>query len=116
MTDYKKAKVDTSIQTHDLNDFNKTTGNIYETLAMLSKRSDQIAVTIKKELIKKIEEFAIESVDNLEEVFDNHERIEVSRYFESLPKPCLIAINEYLNDELIYKSSKQIEAERESKN
>ena len=109
---YNKSKIDTSIQTHDLNDFSKTTGNLYETIAMLSKRSDQVSVELKRDLLKKIEEFAGESIDNIEEVVDNHERIEVARFYEQLPKPCLIAINEYLNEQLVYVNSAQVEADK----
>ena len=107
-----KTKIDTSIQTHDLNDFSNTTGNLYETIAMLSKRSDQIAVGLKRELLRKIEEFTGESADNMEEVLDNHERIDVARHYEHLPKPCLVAINEYLTEQLTYKNSAQLEADK----
>ncbi|MDR1847471.1 MAG: RNA polymerase Rpb6 [Bacteroidales bacterium] len=107
-----KSKIDTSIQTRDLNDFSEMTGNLYETIAMLSKRSDQIAVNIKRELLKKIEDFTGEGLDNMEEIIDNQERIEITRYYEQLPKPCLIAINEYLNKQLVYKTAAEVEEER----
>ncbi|MDR0790217.1 MAG: RNA polymerase Rpb6 [Bacteroidales bacterium] len=110
---HNKSKIDTSIQTHDLNNFSEMTGNLYETIAMLSKRSDQIAVDLKRDLLKKIEEFTGEGMDSMEEVVDNHERVEVARFYEQLPKPCLIAINEYLNEQLVYRNSAQIEAEKE---
>jgi hypothetical protein len=101
--DYKKTKADTSIKTRNLNDFSKLTGNVYETVSMLSKRSDQIAGELKQELYKKIEEFAIN--DNfIEDTFENREQIEVSRFYEQLPKPYLIAIKEYVDDKLIYRN------------
>lgn len=101
--DYKKTKADTSIKTRNLNDFSKLTGNVYETVSMLSKRSDQIAGELKQELYKKIEEFAIN--DNfIEDTFENREQIEVSRFYEQLPKPYLIAIKEYMDDDLVYRN------------
>jgi 16S rRNA C1402 (ribose-2'-O) methylase RsmI len=107
--DYKKTKVDTSIQTRNLNDFSELTGNLYETLSMLSKRSDQIAAEVKRELFKKIEEFSSGNFDSLEEQFENHEQIEVARFYEQLPKPCLLAIDEYLNDQLAYNTAAQVQ-------
>ncbi|MDR1725228.1 MAG: RNA polymerase Rpb6 [Bacteroidales bacterium] len=105
--DFNKIKINTNIQTHDLNNFSEMTGNLYETIAMLSKRSDQISVEIKRELMSRIEEFN-SGGDNLEEMFDNHEQIEIARYFEQLPKPCLIAINEYLNKQLVYRNEEEV--------
>ncbi len=99
--DYKKTKADTSIQTRNLNDFAGLTGNVYETVAMLSKRSDQIAADLKQELYKKIEEFSIG--ENPDDMSENHEQIEVAKFYEQLPKPYLIAIKEYLDGKLEYK-------------
>lgn len=101
--DYKKTTADTTIKTRRINDFDKLTTNVYETVAMLSKRSDQIASDLKQELYKKIEDFAIKE-NSLEDTFENKEQIEVSRFYERLPKPYLIAIKEYLNDELVYRN------------
>src|SRR5574344_1082897 len=101
--DYKKTKADTSIQTRNLNDFSGLTGNVYETVSMLSKRADQIAGEIKQELYKKIEEFAI-SDNFIDDTFENREQIEVSRFYEQLPKPYLIAIKEYMDDDLVYRN------------
>ncbi len=103
--DFKKIKADTSIKTRNLNDFNKITGNVYETVSMLYKRSDQIAGEIKHELYEKIEEFKIEDTGS-EDSFENREQIEVSRYYEALPKPYLIAIKEYMDDDLVYRNDK----------
>ncbi len=101
--DYKKIKADTSIKTRNMNDFSKVTTNMYETVSMLSKRSDQIASEIKKELHDKIEAFKMED-NGAEETFENKEQIEVSRYYEQLPKPYLIAIKEYQEDQLAYRN------------
>ncbi len=101
--DYKKTTADSSIKTRDINNFDKLTTNVYETVAMLSKRSDQIASELKQELYKKIEDFSIKD-NSLEDTFENKEQIEVSRFYERLPKPYLIAIKEYLGDELVYRN------------
>lgn len=101
--DYKRTKADKTTQTRNLNDFTELTGNVYETISMLSKRSNQIAQELKQELYHKIEEFASQT-DNLEEIFENREQIEITRFYEQLPKPTLIAINEYLNNQLVYRN------------
>ncbi|SRR5690554_2512477 len=101
--DYKKVKADTTTQTRNLNDFVKLTDNVYESVVVLSKRADQISLDLKHELYRKIEEFS-GSNDNLEEVFENREQIEIARFYEQLPKPTLIAIHEYLNDQLVYRN------------
>ncbi|MBP3253946.1 MAG: RNA polymerase Rpb6 [Bacteroidales bacterium] len=103
--DYKKIKADTSIKTRNLNDFSNLTGNVYETVSMLYKRADSIAGEMKQELYHKIEEFKLEDTGS-DETFENHEQIEVSRYYEQLPKPYLIAIKEYLDDKLVYRNEK----------
>ncbi|MEE1119004.1 MAG: RNA polymerase Rpb6 [Bacteroidales bacterium] len=101
--DYKRTKADTSIKTRDLNDFDTLTGNLYETIAMLSKRSDQIAADLKQELYKKIEDFAV-ATDSLDEIHENKEQIELAKFYEQLPKPYLIAIKEYMDEKLVYKN------------
>lgn len=101
--DVKKYRTTTSIVTRNIVDFDKQTGNLYETIAMLSKRSNQISSELKRELVKKIEEFSSAS-DTMEDVFENKEQIEIVKYYEHLPKPVLIAIQEYLNDELYYRN------------
>ncbi|MGP1515237.1 MAG: DNA-directed RNA polymerase subunit omega [Bacteroidales bacterium] len=101
--DYKKIKADTSIKTRNLNDFSNVTTNVYETVSMLSKRADQIASEMKKELHDKIETFKLDD-SGAEETFENKEQIEVSRYYEQLPKPYLIAIKEYQDDLLAYRN------------
>jgi len=101
--DYKRTKADKTTETRDSDAFNKVTENMYETISMLSKRSNQISQDIKQELYRKIEEFASQN-DNLEEIFENREQIEIARFYEQLPKSTLIAINEYLNDQLVYRN------------
>lgn len=101
--DYKKIKADTSIKTRNLNDFSNVTTNVYETVSMLSKRADQIASEMKRELHDKIEAFKLED-NGAEETFENKEQIEVSRYYEQLPKPYLMAIKEYQDDQLAYRN------------
>ena len=101
--DYKKVKADTVAVTRKMSDFDKDTNNIYETVCILSKRSNIIASEIKEELSKKISEFAT-SADNLEEVFENREQIEIARFYEQLPKPTLIAVHEFLNHQIYYRN------------
>ena len=101
--DIKKYKTTSTTITRDVREFDDKTGNIYETVAMLAKRSDQISSEMKRELNKKIEEF-VSSTDSVDEIYENREQIEVVRYYEQLPKPTLIAIQEYLNNELYYRN------------
>lgn len=101
--DIKKYKTTSTTITRDVREFDDKTGNIYETVAMLAKRSDQISSEMKRELNKKIEEF-VSSTDSVDEIYENREQIEVVRYYEQLPKPTLIAIQEYLNGELYYRN------------
>ena len=92
MIDFKKVKTETTAITSQKDQFYAGTGNIYETVAILSKRANQIAAEEKQELNKKIEEFASNN-DSLEEVFENKEQIDVAKFYERLPKPTLIAID-----------------------
>ena len=79
------------------------TGNVYETVCIIGKRANQIAVEMKADLEKKLQEFASYN-DNLEEVFENREQIEISKYYEKLPKPTLIATQEYIEGKIYYKN------------
>ena len=79
------------------------TGNVYETVNIIARRSNQIAVEMKTELDKKLQEFASFN-DNLEEVFENREQIEISRFYEKLPKPTLIAAQEYIDKKVFWKN------------
>ena len=101
--DIKKIKTDSTAITRRMRDFNQHTDNVYETVAMLSKRANQISLEVKEELNRKISEFAT-SNDNLEEVFENREQIEIARYYERLPKPTLVSIHEFLNDQIYYRN------------
>ena len=92
--DYKKSKAPTNTVTRDMMDLCSDTQNIYETVDIIGKRSNQIAAEIKTDLSKKLQEFASLN-DNLEETFENREQIEISRYYEKLPKPTLLAGQEY---------------------
>ncbi len=101
--DYKRIKIDPEAITRDTRKFSEHTENIYETVVVISKRSNQIALELKDELGKKIEEFATTN-DNLEEVFENKEQIEIAKFYERLPKPTLISVNEYLNDQIYFRN------------
>jgi len=101
--DYKKVKTDTNTVTREITDFVKPTGNIYETVVVLSKRANQIGLEMKEELNSKLSEFA-SATDNLEEVFENREQIEIAKYYEHLPKPTLIAIYEFLNGQIYFRN------------
>lgn len=103
MIDFRKVKAETTAITRQKDQFYVGTGNIYETVAILSKRANQISTEMKAELNKKIEDFA-QSNDTLEEVFENKEQIEVAKFYEKLPKPTLIAIEEFLNDKIYYRN------------
>lgn len=100
--DYKKTKAPVTTVTRNLNEIDKETGNIYESVAIISKRANQIGSELKEELNRKLEEFA-SYTDNLEEVFENREQIEISRFYERLPKPTLIAIQEFQDDQVYYR-------------
>jgi DNA-directed RNA polymerase subunit K/omega len=86
-----------------MNKMSEETGNVYETLMVISKRSNQISGEMKKDLEKKLQEFASFN-DNLEEVFENREQIEISRYYEKLPKATLIAVSEFEDNKIFYKN------------
>ena len=102
----KKTPVNTL--TRDLSDLAAPTGNIYETVVILSKRANQIAIAEKKELTRKLEDFKSER-DTMEEVFENREQIEISKYYERQPKPSLVAIEEFKDGEVSYRMAKQDE-------
>lgn len=97
--DYKKTKASGTTTTRDLDKLEQDTGNIYETVIICAKRANQIGMEIKEELNRKLEEFAYYT-DNLEEVFENREQIEISKFYERLPKQTLIALDEYENSKV----------------
>lgn len=98
--DYKKTNAPVTTVTRDMIAMADQTGNVYETVCIIGKRANQISSELKKELEKKLQEFA--STDNLEEVSENREQIEISKYYEKLPKPTLIATQEYLEHRLYF--------------
>lgn len=101
--DFKKTNAESSTVTRDIRKFDGPTGNIYEAVAIISKRANQVSSEMKEELSSKLAEFASHS-DNLEEIFENREQIEISKFYEKLPKPSLIAIQEYLEDKTYYRN------------
>ncbi len=102
--DFKKTDAPVSTVTRNIVQIAEKTGNIYEAVVVCSKLADQINSELRKELYEKLEEFATYN-DNLEEVHENREQIEVSRYYEKLPKPTLIAMEEFLSDNVYYARS-----------
>jgi len=101
--DYKRIKTDDTAVTRTLRDFSKGTHNLYETVAILSKRADQIEVDLKVELDEKSQDFYAPS-DTLDEVFENREQIEIARFYEKIPKPSLLATWEYMNDRIYFRN------------
>jgi DNA-directed RNA polymerase subunit K/omega len=96
------ANVPASIITRNVADLAKDTGNVYESISIISKRANQISVKIKEELNSKLAEFAT-TVDNLEEVFENREQIEISKYYERMPKPTILAIEEFIEGKVMFR-------------
>ncbi len=101
--DYKKTNAPLNTVTRDMIDLSKDTGNVYETVSIIAKRANQIAGEMKHDLDQKIKEFTSLN-DNLEEVSENREQIEISRYYEKLPKPVLIATQEYVEGKIHYRN------------
>ena len=100
--DFKKVNAPTTTITYDRDKIDETTDNIYKAISIISKRTIQINEDIKKELISKLEEFATPS-ENLEEIFENKEQIEVSRFYEKLPKPHAVAVEQWLAEKIYYR-------------
>lgn len=100
--DYKKSNAPVNTTTRNIMDLCEETGIIYESVAIIAKRSNQIAAEIKQDLNKKLTEFASYN-DSLEEVFENREQIEISRYYEKLPKPTLLATQEFIEGNVYYR-------------
>ena len=110
--DYKKTNAPINTVTQNILDLCEETGNIYESVAIIAKRATQISVDLKNELSKKLQEFASTS-DNLDEVFENREQIEISRYYEKLPKPSLIATQEFRDGKIYYRNPSKDTEENE---
>lgn len=106
MTKYRESKAALTSKTYDRNKMEGNIENIYEALSIIAKRSIQINLDIKKELHEKLEEFATHN-DSLEEIFENKEQIEVSRFYERLPKPHAIAIEEWLNKNIYHRNTEE---------
>lgn len=101
--DYKKSTAPTNTVTRDVMDLCKDTENIYESVAIIGKRANQISADIKSELNKKLQEFA-SPTDTLDETFENREQIEISRFYERLPKPTLMATEEFIEGKIYYRN------------
>lgn len=102
--DFKKANTPTNTISRDMNSISEEIGNVYETVKIIAKRANQISVEIKSEIDKKLQDFG-NTVDNIEEVFENREQIEISKYFEKLPKPTLMATQEFLEDKIYFRNA-----------
>ena len=101
--DYKKVNAPTNTISRDMNTMSENVGNVYETVKIIAKRANQVSAEIKSELDKKLVEFASMN-ENIEEVFENREQIEISRYYEKLPKAVLIATQEFIEDKIYYRN------------
>lgn len=108
MNDLKNSKAPVTTTTINRDNFDDKTENLYEAISIAAKRAIQINSEIKKELLEKLEEFATYS-DSLEEVFENKEQIEVSKFYEKLPKPHALAIQEWLEDKIYYRNTEKDE-------
>ncbi|HPD96031.1 MAG: DNA-directed RNA polymerase subunit omega [Bacteroidales bacterium] len=106
--DVKKINAPASTISRDLSDLDKETGNVYESVRIIGKRANKLSHDLKQELNRKLEEFAYYT-DNLEEVFENREQIEISKFYERLPKPVLIATQEFLEGKLLYEEVEEPE-------
>ena len=102
--DYKKSNAPLNTVTRDMIELSEDTGNVYETVCIIAKRANQIAAQMKEDLDKKLQEFTTIN-DNLEEINENREQIEISRFYERLPKPTLIATQEYVDHKLYFRKS-----------
>ena len=111
--DYKKTNAPSSTVTRDMMDLCSDTGNVYETVSIIGKRANQISVEIKSDLSKKLQEFASYN-DSLDEVFENREQIEISRYYQKLPKPTLLATQEFIEGNIYWRDPSQDNQEEEA--
>ena len=104
MVDLKKSNAPVSTITYDRNEIEESTGNIYEAISVIARRAEQINTDIRRELVDKLEEFATYN-DSLEEIFENKEQIEVSKFYERLPKPHALAVQEWLDDKIYFRNT-----------
>ncbi|HHT23482.1 MAG TPA: DNA-directed RNA polymerase subunit omega [Bacteroidales bacterium] len=101
--EYKKINAPTTTVTRDMNKLSENVGNAYETVVIIAKRANQIEQEIKVELDRKLQDFATVS-DGIEEVFENREQIEISRFYEKMPKASLFATQEFVEDKIYYRN------------
>ncbi|WP_223033247.1 DNA-directed RNA polymerase subunit omega [Hanstruepera marina] len=104
--DLKKINAPVNTTTYNRNKLDEPTENIYEAISIISRRAEQINSEIKKELIEKLEEFATYN-DSLEEIFENKEQIEVSKFYEKLPKPHALAVQEWLDGKIYHRNTEE---------
>lgn len=102
MTDFKKTNASREIKTNDHNEIDAAAGNIYEAISIIGKRAVVIGEEVKQEIHDKLEEFGVNN-EMLEEIFENREQIELSRFYESLPKPTAIALQEWLDGKIYFR-------------
>ncbi len=110
MMDLKKTDAPVSSITYNRNEIDAPTDNIYEAISVIAKRAEQINTDIRRELIDKLEEFATYN-DSLEEIFENKEQIEVSKFYEKLPKPHALAVKEWLDDKIYHRNTEDPQPE-----
>ncbi|HRZ98233.1 MAG TPA: DNA-directed RNA polymerase subunit omega [Paludibacter sp.] len=101
--EFRKVNAPLNTISRDMNSMSESVGNVYETVKIISKRANQISAEIKSELDKKLVEFSSMN-ENIEEVFENREQIEISRYYEKLPKAVLIATQEFIEDKIYFRN------------
>ena len=104
--DVKNLDAPVNTVTHNRSEIDAPTGNIYEAISIIAKRATQINTEIKRELLEKLDEFATYS-DSLEEIFENKEQIEVSKFYEKLPKPHALAVQEWLDGKIYYRNTEE---------
>ena len=106
MTNYKKSNASNTTETRNLDILSEKTGNIYETVSIISRRAIQLNKEIKEELLMKLEEFATPN-ESIDEIFENSEQVEVSKFYEKLPKATLISIQEWLEEKIYYRDTQE---------
>ncbi len=100
------TNITNNIETRDVNELKSKTGNIYESIAIIAKRANQINITVKEELHSKLDEFASHT-DSLEEIHENKEQIEISRAYEKMPNPAILATSEFLESKIYYRKNEE---------
>ena len=111
-TDYQKEKIEKNAITRNIREFDTDTDNIYETVAILSKRANQISTELKDEMRTKMQEFNT-TTDSLDEIFENRDQIELAKTYEQMPKPTLLAIHEFEKKEIYYREGEEPKEDKE---